>query len=209
MKSLFKATVVAALFASASLTQVASAATAPVVSVPVPASTGKLATTTVALNQVSDEAGGFFSTFGTGWGGKQNGVSTLNKLFTNDYTFTVDGLGQTAGAVSASFTATQDVVIKSFDLYTSAGVLVLTGLSDAASTKTQEQDSWYLPEMSFLTAGNYYLQVTGQVLGAAGGVYGGSMSVTAVPEPETYAMMLAGLGLVGFIGRRKAAKKAA
>ena len=30
---------------------------------------------------------------------------------------------------------------------------------------------------------------------------------TAVPEPETYAMMLAGLGLLGFIGRRRARNK--
>lgn len=30
-----------------------------------------------------------------------------------------------------------------------------------------------------------------------------SMTVTAVPEAETYAMMLAGLGLVGFIARRR------
>jgi hypothetical protein len=27
-------------------------------------------------------------------------------------------------------------------------------------------------------------------------------SITAVPEPETYAMMLAGLGLMGFVARR-------
>ena len=34
-------------------------------------------------------------------------------------------------------------------------------------------------------------------------------SVTAVPEPETYAMLMAGLGLVGFMSRRKSAKKTA
>ena len=33
----------------------------------------------------------------------------------------------------------------------------------------------------------------------------GTLSIAAVPEPETYAMMLAGLGLMGFIARRKAA----
>lgn len=33
--------------------------------------------------------------------------------------------------------------------------------------------------------------------------------VTAVPEPETYAMMLAGLGLMGSIARRRKAKKTA
>ncbi|MCL2162092.1 MAG: FxDxF family PEP-CTERM protein [Betaproteobacteria bacterium] len=31
----------------------------------------------------------------------------------------------------------------------------------------------------------------------------GSMTVTAVPEPETYAMLLAGLGLVGVMARRR------
>jgi PEP-CTERM motif len=34
-------------------------------------------------------------------------------------------------------------------------------------------------------------------------------SVSAVPEPETYAMMLAGLGLLGFAARRRKAKAAA
>jgi hypothetical protein len=29
------------------------------------------------------------------------------------------------------------------------------------------------------------------------------LSVTAVPEPETYALMLAGLGIVGFVARRR------
>ena len=35
------------------------------------------------------------------------------------------------------------------------------------------------------------------------------VDVAAVPEPETYALLLAGLGLMGFMSRRKAAKKAA
>jgi len=206
MKNLFKAVVVGAVIATSALAQVAIAAP---VSVIVPAPTGSLATTQSALIQNDDGAGGFFSIFGAGWGAKQGNVSTLNKLFTNQFTFDVSGPGQTSGSVSASFTNKQDVVITSFDIYTAGGTLVLTGLSDNPSNHTQENDNWYLPELSTLGAGNYYLQVTGQILGASGGVYGGSMNVTAVPEPETYAMLLAGLGLVGFIGRRKAAKKAA
>ncbi len=35
-----------------------------------------------------------------------------------------------------------------------------------------------------------------------------SATVTAVPEPETYAMMLAGLGAIGFMSRRRKAKQA-
>ncbi len=35
-----------------------------------------------------------------------------------------------------------------------------------------------------------------------------SATVTAVPEPETYAMMLAGLGAVGFLSRRRKAQQA-
>jgi hypothetical protein len=41
---------------------------------------------------------------------------------------------------------------------------------------------------------------TGSAISAS---YGGSMAVSPVPEPETYAMMLAGLGLVGFMARRR------
>lgn len=30
-----------------------------------------------------------------------------------------------------------------------------------------------------------------------------SLSVTPVPEPDTYAMLLSGLGLMGFVARRR------
>ena len=38
---------------------------------------------------------------------------------------------------------------------------------------------------------------------------GSAISVSAVPEPETYAMMLAGLGLLGFAARRRKQAQAA
>ena len=37
--------------------------------------------------------------------------------------------------------------------------------------------------------------------------YHGTISVTAVPEPETYALLLAGLGLMGTIARRRSNKR--
>jgi hypothetical protein len=39
------------------------------------------------------------------------------------------------------------------------------------------------------------------------GSFGGSVTVTPVPEPETYALMLAGLGAIGFVARRRSAAK--
>jgi hypothetical protein len=42
-----------------------------------------------------------------------------------------------------------------------------------------------------------------------GALYSGEVTVSAVPEPETYGMLMAGLGMLGFMARRKAAKKSA
>ena len=51
-------------------------------------------------------------------------------------------------------------------------------------------------------AGFYFLNVTGITNGQAGGIYNGAISV-AIPEPETYALMLGGLGLIGFMAARR------
>jgi hypothetical protein len=41
------------------------------------------------------------------------------------------------------------------------------------------------------------------VQGANGGTYNVATNAPAIPEPETYAMLLAGLGLLGFVARRR------
>ena len=45
--------------------------------------------------------------------------------------------------------------------------------------------------------------------GAQPGFYGGNLLVAPVPEPETYAMLAAGLGLIGLASRRKRGGRAA
>jgi hypothetical protein len=65
-------------------------------------------------------------------------------------------------------------------------------------------------------AANVAPKLTGKVFyfrdvspNAADQFYLGTMSVTAVPEPESYAMLIAGLGLVASIVRRRKQKAAA
>lgn len=48
----------------------------------------------------------------------------------------------------------------------------------------------------------YKFVVTGNVTGNLGGSYGGVLQALPVPEPETYSMLVAGLGLMGAISRR-------
>jgi hypothetical protein len=52
------------------------------------------------------------------------------------------------------------------------------------------------------------MHVQGLAVGSEKWVANTVTPVTAVPEPETYALMLAGLGLVGAIARRRKAKQA-
>jgi PEP-CTERM motif len=55
-----------------------------------------------------------------------------------------------------------------------------------------------------LSAGSYQLSFTG--FGSGPGAFGGFYEVSPVPEPETYALMLAGLGIVGFVAARRRAQ---
>lgn len=66
-------------------------------------------------------------------------------------------------------------------------------------------DSTAVNQTFTINPGNYYYQVTGNIDGLLGGSYLLSSSVTPVPEPEIYAMLLAGFGLIGFSLRRRAA----
>ena len=57
-------------------------------------------------------------------------------------------------------------------------------------------------ELDYLKPGSYKLETSGTAA-ATGGSYAGTFSVSAVPEPKTYGMLLLGLGLVVVATRRK------
>ncbi|MDF0376831.1 MULTISPECIES: FxDxF family PEP-CTERM protein [unclassified Methylophilus] len=57
-----------------------------------------------------------------------------------------------------------------------------------------------------LAAGTYFLTASGKLAGTDGGDFNVSFNITpvaSVPEADSYALMLAGLGLVGMISRRR------
>ena len=80
-------------------------------------------------------------------------------------------------------------------LYTGAGVLVAPGVTFGSALS--------IVPTTAIAAGMYDLRVSGTVTGSLGGSFAGTMNAAPIPEPEVYAMMLAGLGLIGFVARRR------
>ena len=79
---------------------------------------------------------------------------------------------------------------------------------NVALASTTYGDSTGILAYNNAAVGSYYWEVAGDAVGSNGGAYLYAANTAVIPEPETYAMMLAGLGLIGFIGRRRLAKSA-
>jgi hypothetical protein len=65
--------------------------------------------------------------------------------------------------------------------------------------------SSYMLSGASLANANFAQSTSPYTLAEAGASLNGSFTIAAVPEPETYAMLLAGLGLMGAIARRRKA----
>ncbi len=138
-------------------------------------------------------------------------------------------VNMTLGTVG-TFSGLSDVLI-TFDYFTAIGIPFSLGTVGGASlslvpggpssglTATGASTSsnlfgingslvTYSATFQNVLAGNYGIQLTGTDGGQFIAVTNVTSSVTAVPEPESYAMLLAGLGALGFMGRRRKAKQA-
>lgn len=126
--------------------------------------------------------------------------------FADRFTFTIDGdMGMNLDAIISSISRSADVGldITGLALYGEDDTLITSG----ASLQSGDIDIWSISSDN-LMAGNYYLQVSGTMVSDTGGSFGGAVMLAPVPEPETYGMMLGGLGVLGFLARRRKAKQA-
>jgi hypothetical protein len=95
--------------------------------------------------------------------------------------------------------------------YGAAGAGVLIGALIGTFTDTPTTADWFLigysKQVTLGIAGHIYASVNDTFHNNNTGHF--DVTVTAVPEPETYAMLLAGLGLMGAVARRKKQKSLA
>ncbi|SEP35797.1 FxDxF family PEP-CTERM protein [Nitrosovibrio sp. Nv6] len=143
-------------------------------------------------------------------------VAPTTTGFSDIFTFTVaePNLGVSASVVDiplsvSGFTfdtalATMSLVYAGADNTIGGGddtVLQSVVLPSPGNSEDNLNLTWETP----IVSGMHYLNVTGVTGGTEGGIYAGA--IAAVPEPETYAMLLAGLGLMGAVVRRRGMRK--
>lgn len=135
----------------------------------------------------------------TGYGEFHN--NQVATTFTDFFTFTMPS-SATEGLGGAHVTGNSDMVSLSFiGLFQGAkGIGTLVASASSAGAKTLDITSFLL---SAAGLNPYYLEVRGTASGSTNPGYAGSISVSPVPEPKTYAMLLAGLGLLAFTARSR------
>jgi hypothetical protein len=162
---------------------------------------------TVAVVTTGDGVGGFNAHFGDSFA-----ASTAGSSFSDIFTFNIGTPFDAAASVTSSYLntpQTKDLLITGLSLYRyDPGTMAILGTAIAGINETgfgtHPTDSWSLGGFG-LTNGAYALKVDGRVIGAGGGAFGGDLTVSPVPEPQAWGMLLGGLGIVGALARRRKA----
>jgi hypothetical protein len=151
----------------------------------------------------------------TGFGVAEANTTNLGTVTPGSYSFSdVISFGQTfTDFVNFKLTDSADITsfIKSFDL--SILQFDLLGIDHFSASLQRAGQGGFQTLVSqtsnpisfddLLTPGNYRLALSGTGSGFLGGVYRGTLQVAAVPEADTWVMLLVGFGIVLYQLRRK------
>ena len=123
-------------------------------------------------------------------------VGAVASSFSDYLSVSFEGTRDLVAGINA--TSTKSISFSTFDLLAADMSTVL-----ATGTFGNFGPRLALGGLSSLnTAGEYFIHIAGISSGV--GSYNGTISlVSPVPEPETYGMLLAGLGMIGFVARRR------
>lgn len=132
---------------------------------------------------------GFDSTAGI------SGKFKLGVAIADSWSFTLDTASYVAFGAQQSF-AVGSGIVNPVGVLDGYGPLTLS----INPTLTQANLSW----TGKLTAGTYTVHLSG-ISGANNTSYVTTVAAIPVPEPESYALLMAGLGVLGFVARRRQA----
>jgi hypothetical protein len=131
--------------------------------------------------------------------------------FVDDYTFSTSVTSFVTGSsVTNNFGATSGQIIDGLS------VTLFSGSPNTGSSLETALANLLAPGVQFgsiapftIAPGTYYVEIAGTVAGPTDtSHYGGSFSISAVPEPSTWAMMILGFIGVGFMAYRRKDKQA-